>query len=73
MQSPQRWAAALVMIGAVVIVGIIVVIVIGRFRRSVPQKASLANVHSLAVLPFENLSGDPEQEYFADGMTAEPS
>ncbi|MCH6588798.1 MAG: tetratricopeptide repeat protein [Proteobacteria bacterium] len=24
---------------------------------------------SLAVLPFDNLSGDPEQEYFADGMT----
>lgn len=23
---------------------------------------------SLAVLPFQNLSGDPEQEYFADGM-----
>jgi adenylate cyclase len=24
---------------------------------------------ALAVLPFENLSGDPEQEYFADGLT----
>jgi TolB-like protein/DNA-binding winged helix-turn-helix (wHTH) protein len=28
-------------------------------------------VQSLAVLPLENLSGDTEQEYFADGMTAE--
>jgi TolB-like protein len=26
-------------------------------------------IQSLAVLPLENLSGDPEQEYFADGMT----
>jgi adenylate cyclase len=26
---------------------------------------------SLAVLPFLNLSGDPEQEYFADGMVEE--
>ncbi len=28
-----------------------------------------APIESLAVLPLENLSGDPEQEYFADGMT----
>ena len=26
-------------------------------------------IESLAVLPLENLSGDPEQEYFSDGMT----
>ena len=26
-------------------------------------------IRSVAVLPLENLSGDPEQEYFADGMT----
>jgi TolB-like protein/Flp pilus assembly protein TadD len=30
---------------------------------------SAARIESLAVLPLENLSGDPEQEYFADGMT----
>jgi TolB-like protein/DNA-binding winged helix-turn-helix (wHTH) protein len=28
-------------------------------------------IRSIAVLPLENLSGDPEQEYFADGMTSE--
>ena len=26
---------------------------------------------SLAVLPFQNMSGDPEQEYFVDGMVEE--
>src|SRR5262249_24452749 len=26
---------------------------------------------SVAVLPFQNMSGDPEQEYFADGMVEE--
>lgn len=28
-------------------------------------------IHSIAILPLENLSGDPAQEYFADGMTEE--
>jgi TolB-like protein/class 3 adenylate cyclase/cytochrome c-type biogenesis protein CcmH/NrfG len=30
---------------------------------------ALPDKPSLAVLPFDNMSGDPEQEYFADGMT----
>lgn len=33
--------------------------------------AANRNLRSLAVLPFENLSGDPKQEYFADAMTDE--
>ncbi len=34
-----------------------------RTGLSIPDKPSIA------VLPFENMSGDPEQAYFADGMT----
>ena len=29
----------------------------------------MLQIKSLAVLPLENLSGDPSQEYFSDGMT----
>jgi len=31
----------------------------------------LSDGPSIAVLPFQNMSGDPEQEYFADGMVEE--
>ena len=41
-----------------------------RFESSTPALA-LPDKPSIAVLPFENLSGDPEQEYFADGMVEE--
>jgi TolB-like protein/Flp pilus assembly protein TadD len=35
------------------------------------RHADLPRIDSLAVLPLENLSGDPSQEYFCDGMTEE--
>jgi TolB-like protein/class 3 adenylate cyclase len=38
---------------------------------SVPPALSLPDKPSIAVLPFANMSGDPEQEYFADGMVEE--
>jgi TolB-like protein/DNA-binding winged helix-turn-helix (wHTH) protein len=35
------------------------------------SNSSLPSIRSLAVLPLENLSGEPSQDYFADGMTDE--
>jgi TolB-like protein len=35
------------------------------------RAAEAADKPSIAILPFANLSGDPEQEYFADGMVEE--
>ena len=36
-----------------------------------PSRQLLPRIDSLAVLPLDNLSGDPAQEYFSDGMTEE--
>jgi TolB-like protein/DNA-binding winged helix-turn-helix (wHTH) protein len=35
------------------------------------RRHAVESIHSVAVLPLDNLSGDPSQEYFADGMTDE--
>ena len=46
-----------------------------RFVETLPRlgyrfiTAVMARIHSIAVLPLENLSGNPEEDYFADGTT----
>jgi adenylate cyclase len=52
------------------------VIRVYRVQHAVPVMQPIAALAlpdkpSIAVLPFQNMSGDPEQEYFADGMVEE--
>jgi TolB-like protein len=42
---------------------------VGEIAKPMPAPRMVAEKPSMAVLPFRNMSGDPEQEYFADGVT----
>ena len=39
--------------------------------RKITGQTHVPQIRSIAVLPLQNLSGDPAQEYFADAMTEE--
>jgi eukaryotic-like serine/threonine-protein kinase len=58
-------------IGLAVLAVVLFAADVGGLRDKVFRRASATGIHSLAVLPLENLSGDPQQQYFADGMTEE--
>jgi TolB-like protein/DNA-binding winged helix-turn-helix (wHTH) protein len=62
----KRLALAAVVLVAIV-VAILALNLAGLRERLFPSPPP--KIESIAVLPLENLSGDPEQEYFADGMT----
>lgn len=51
----------------ILVAGTAALLVRGRLTRRAPTTA----IHSVAVLPLQNLSHDPEEEYFADGITDE--
>jgi len=63
-QSRLRWPISIAIAGVLLLTGA------AAFHRlrSRPQPAGRT---MLAVLPFQNLTGDPSQEYFSDGMTEE--
>jgi TolB-like protein/DNA-binding winged helix-turn-helix (wHTH) protein/Tfp pilus assembly protein PilF len=68
--EPRRSRLFLVIAAAfLLIAGVTVAIFFISNRRSTVVANTSAPIRSIAVLPLQNLSGDPAQEYFADGMT----
>jgi TolB-like protein/DNA-binding winged helix-turn-helix (wHTH) protein len=65
-RTPLTWAFAIVAFA--LFVSVAWLRVWNRGARSIDEGAPI-RIRSLAVLPFENLSGDPKQDYLADGMT----
>jgi TolB-like protein len=58
----SKFVHALIMLAAIIGAGILTYALVWHHNKTPPVRA-------LAVLPLKNLSGDPAQEYFADGMT----
>jgi TolB-like protein/DNA-binding winged helix-turn-helix (wHTH) protein/Flp pilus assembly protein TadD len=69
---PRGWQAAAILIVVVCLaaVGLLAANVAGIRDRVFPATRA-SQIHSIAVIPLANLSGDATQEYFADGMTDE--
>jgi TolB-like protein/DNA-binding winged helix-turn-helix (wHTH) protein/Tfp pilus assembly protein PilF len=65
-KSRQNSRVLIALFGAMLLL-----VCIGVFWRFSAGRKSAPPIRSLAVLPLENLSNDPEQEYFVDGMTDE--
>jgi serine/threonine-protein kinase len=62
-----KWAVAAATV--LVVIAAVLALNVGGLRQRLFAPAGPPKIESLAVLPLENLSRDPEQEYFADGMT----
>ena len=65
--SLRRWP--LVLVGLLSVIVSVVALNAGGLRNRLFGNRTSIQVHSLAVLPLKNVSGDSGQDYFADGMT----
>ncbi len=69
---PRRWVTAAIVGVPIALLAILIGLNAFSLRdRLLPRTAPVPKIASIAVLPLENLSHDPEQDYFADGMTEE--
>ncbi len=64
-----RWLVALGTFVVVATLALLLALNVAGLRDRILGTTPTAKIQSIAVLPLENLSGDPEQEYFADAMT----
>lgn len=62
---------SLLAITLVLLVCVVALLLVWVWRRPTQSRADSIRKIVLAVLPFENLSGDPDQEFFSDGLTEE--
>jgi TolB-like protein/DNA-binding winged helix-turn-helix (wHTH) protein/cytochrome c-type biogenesis protein CcmH/NrfG len=67
-KAPKHWRKAAVMCASAVILVVVGYISWQYFRGVTPPRSEKI---MLAVLPFENLTGDADKEYLADGLTEE--
>jgi TolB-like protein/tetratricopeptide (TPR) repeat protein len=66
----RRWVLAAVA-GLITLLAILAGLTVGSLRERLFGRGGPPRIEFIAVLPLANLSRDPEQEYFADGITEE--
>jgi TolB-like protein/DNA-binding winged helix-turn-helix (wHTH) protein len=67
----RAFSRRIALLGVVALVLFLAAVPIGKWIQDARSAKRALLIKTLAVLPLENLSGDPAQEYFADGMTDE--